>query len=588
MRKLILGALLLLSTISFGQNHIVISQVNPGGGLGSYRYDYVELYNPTSSSINLVGLSLQYQTANSNSWQIITNLSGIIGPGKYYLVNCQDGMIGNYIAADKTNLTINLSYLGGKIALCNTTTLLANCNSSNIIDKLGYGNTSILCNESSNFQSPGQDQALFRLDDGCSDTDNNSLDFYLNTPFPRNSNSPSHLCPSINYYNYHGYCNLISVAKNNQSSNNNLLNTYSLKELSNNVNDFLYDTINHTYNIPQVNDYLTNSDLTGFLNTYNNSTSLIGKSISSNEISIIRLNGYTHYLQNPNVYSDAVVASSIDISQYINSVGNQGYTSGSNGIYYHQTVNNQWQFIQIYDIDTIQFRHLEIFDSQLYASSDKGIFKIGDGLPNQTVSNITNIISYANSDIYGFSIHDSIIYIADNGGINPSTRGIKKFKLNNNIYIEQYHYNAYCKGLAVDYSSQYPKIYSTSSLISPNITNIILSLQDNNTSLTEIENRDYFQLPNGVNYAGIDFTSNSFSENQINGNNIYINEIETCSNNLIPFSFTAINIYDGIELPINLDTLKTSTGALYECQWIKIVNNDTIPVTNISYNPNKE
>ena len=46
-------------------NHVVISQVYGGGGNSgaTYQNDYVELYNPTASPVNITGWSLQYASA---------------------------------------------------------------------------------------------------------------------------------------------------------------------------------------------------------------------------------------------------------------------------------------------------------------------------------------------------------------------------------------------------------------------------------------------------------------------------------------------------------------------------------------------
>ncbi|HZT61273.1 MAG TPA: lamin tail domain-containing protein [Pyrinomonadaceae bacterium] len=57
---------------------IVISQVYPGGGASTgsptYKNDYVELFNLTSSPISLTGFSLQYGSSTGNFGSSSTNI----------------------------------------------------------------------------------------------------------------------------------------------------------------------------------------------------------------------------------------------------------------------------------------------------------------------------------------------------------------------------------------------------------------------------------------------------------------------------------------------------------------------------------
>src|SRR5262249_34844793 len=72
---------------------LVISQVYGGGGNSNatYQNDYVELFNPTGSSVSLAGWSLQYTSATGTgnfggASNLITPLSGSIEGGQYLLV----------------------------------------------------------------------------------------------------------------------------------------------------------------------------------------------------------------------------------------------------------------------------------------------------------------------------------------------------------------------------------------------------------------------------------------------------------------------------------------------------------------------
>src|SRR4051812_25296245 len=66
---------------------IVISQVYGGGGNAgtTLTNDFIEIYNRGASPVNLTGMSVQYASAAGISWQV-TNLSGTLQPGKYYLI----------------------------------------------------------------------------------------------------------------------------------------------------------------------------------------------------------------------------------------------------------------------------------------------------------------------------------------------------------------------------------------------------------------------------------------------------------------------------------------------------------------------
>src|SRR5207249_4626628 len=72
---------------------LVISQVYGGGGNSgaTYRSDFVELFNPTSSAVSLSGWSVQYAPAAGNFITNTTNLTGTIQAYGYYLVKEADG-----------------------------------------------------------------------------------------------------------------------------------------------------------------------------------------------------------------------------------------------------------------------------------------------------------------------------------------------------------------------------------------------------------------------------------------------------------------------------------------------------------------
>jgi predicted extracellular nuclease len=191
---------------------VVLSQIYGGGGNtgAPYQNDYIELFNRGDSLVSLDGWSVQYASATgtgsfgATSAQI-TPLSGTLAPGQYLLIQeaAGAGPAAPLPPADIIDSTpIAMSATGGKVALTDTTTMLG-CNGGStpcppdalarIVDLVGYGGADF-------FEGAGaaptlsNTTAAFRNDAGCQDTDDNSADFTVGGPAPRNSATPVHLC----------------------------------------------------------------------------------------------------------------------------------------------------------------------------------------------------------------------------------------------------------------------------------------------------------------------------------------------------------------------------------------------------------
>ena len=80
----------------------MISQIYGGGGNAgaTYQNDYVELYNPSPTTFNLNGWSVQYASAAGNFTQV-RPLAGPIAPGEYYLVKLGTRRGGAVLAASE-------------------------------------------------------------------------------------------------------------------------------------------------------------------------------------------------------------------------------------------------------------------------------------------------------------------------------------------------------------------------------------------------------------------------------------------------------------------------------------------------------
>jgi hypothetical protein len=179
---------------------VVISQVYGGGGSTSptYSTDYVELFNRGSLAVNITGWSVQYNSASgTGAWQV-TGLTGSIPAGGYFLVRQAVGTSGGS-ALPPTDATgaIAMSGTNGRVALVSDQVALsgASCpTGTNVIDLVGYG--SAICSETAATPALSATTAALRNGNGCTDTGNNSTDFTVGVPTPRNSASAPSPCAS--------------------------------------------------------------------------------------------------------------------------------------------------------------------------------------------------------------------------------------------------------------------------------------------------------------------------------------------------------------------------------------------------------
>jgi uncharacterized protein len=191
-------ALMAFSTTASAQ--VVISQVYGGGGnTGAlYRSDFIELFNRGNTNVSLAGWSVQYTSSTgSGTWTKTDLTSGIIAPGQYLLIKQADGT-GTTLPALPTpdfTGTIAMSGTAGKVALVNNTTALSGAcpTAAAIQDLVGFG-TATNCFETAPTANLSNTTAAIRNAAGCTDTGNNSTDFTIAAPNPRNSGTPTQTC----------------------------------------------------------------------------------------------------------------------------------------------------------------------------------------------------------------------------------------------------------------------------------------------------------------------------------------------------------------------------------------------------------
>jgi hypothetical protein len=180
---------------------VVVSQVFAGGGNAGapFANDFAELFNRSSSTVDVSGWTVQYASAAGTTWQA-TALSGSIGPGKHYLVQLASGTVGAVLPAPDATGTTNLAVSGGKVAVVRDAVALT-CGASagscaaatGVADLVGYGSAADY-EGSASAGTIDNTNAATRAGEGCVDTDDNAADFAAGAPAPRNSSTAAISC----------------------------------------------------------------------------------------------------------------------------------------------------------------------------------------------------------------------------------------------------------------------------------------------------------------------------------------------------------------------------------------------------------
>jgi hypothetical protein len=193
---------------------VVISQVYGGGGATTgtptYKVDYVELHNKSTSTVDISGFVLAYGSATGQFGSSAGNYytfpsSTTIAAGKFLLVKVgpDPGMttLGADlpITADLSTTNLTVSGTSGKVALataafvpnsCGATATPCTLPSTTFVDVVAFGTANN--GEGGTTASVGvainSGQGVVRKVWGCQDTDNNANDFFVQSnPVPRNS-----------------------------------------------------------------------------------------------------------------------------------------------------------------------------------------------------------------------------------------------------------------------------------------------------------------------------------------------------------------------------------------------------------------
>lgn len=118
----------------------VISQVYGGGGNSGAKYknDFIELYNPTDTAVDLTGWKVRYASSAGSFGTNNIPLAGTLPANGYYLIMGAGGNTGDALPTPDLipSSLINLSATNGKVDLLNST--------DTQVDLIGYGTANFL------------------------------------------------------------------------------------------------------------------------------------------------------------------------------------------------------------------------------------------------------------------------------------------------------------------------------------------------------------------------------------------------------------------------------------------------------------
>ncbi|MCV2368359.1 ExeM/NucH family extracellular endonuclease [Roseateles oligotrophus] len=195
----LLAAAFAAPVVMASSSGVVISQVYGGGGNtgATIKNDFIEIFNAGQVDVNIGDWSVQYASATGTSWQVTKIPAGtMLAAGRYLLISQAAGTGGTVLVGDVLG-TIAMSGTAGKVALASSGTALSGANPSGgaLVDLVGYG----LANGFETAPTPilSNTTAAQRNAAGCSDSDNNSADFAVLAPAPRNLLTAANVCGGV-------------------------------------------------------------------------------------------------------------------------------------------------------------------------------------------------------------------------------------------------------------------------------------------------------------------------------------------------------------------------------------------------------
>lgn len=167
--------------------HLLITEIQTAGATDP-KDEFIEIYNPASSAVDLTGYYLTKETSSGNESDLVSHLkfSGSIAASGYFLIvpwgNC------NGSPTYTGSATPDLCYSSSGYSIASDNTILLYDSKHNLVDKVGYGNAADY--ETAPTVNPPAAESIGRIfnfdTSKYQDTDNNLNDFELQqTPSPR-------------------------------------------------------------------------------------------------------------------------------------------------------------------------------------------------------------------------------------------------------------------------------------------------------------------------------------------------------------------------------------------------------------------
>ncbi|MFA5133403.1 MAG: lamin tail domain-containing protein [Patescibacteria group bacterium] len=151
--------------IHANEGHIIISEIKTYGQTATD--EFVRLYNPTNTAIDISGWKLAKKTSSGAESNLVSSFAdgSIISPNSAFLIVHQTGY--------QSGETPNIFYSGASYSIADNNTIILKDNAGAVIDKVGFGSATDYENEPA--INPEKGASIKRQNN--IDTDNNKNDF---------------------------------------------------------------------------------------------------------------------------------------------------------------------------------------------------------------------------------------------------------------------------------------------------------------------------------------------------------------------------------------------------------------------------